>query len=157
FILGFLGASIVFSLLSELHPDGEAIVGATISGATKTLRNWCFCLAFTAIGLQTDFRQLASVLGSGKPLVLYMCGQSLNLVLTLAMAWLMFGVLFPPAAERPQASGVRPPEVASTQRLTEAGIDPAAMFYTDHPRTWEHEPCRPNESRDNRDPIKPAS
>lgn len=130
FILGFLGASIVFSLLTELHPDGEAIVGATISGATKTLRGWCFALAFASIGLETDFRQLAGPLRSGKPLALYVCGQSLNLVLTLAMAWLMFGVLFPPAAKAPQASSGSGEELT----LAQQGIDPAAMFWTDHPR-----------------------
>jgi hypothetical protein len=31
----------------------------------------------------------------GKPLLLYVIGQSFNLVLTLAMAWLAFSVLFP--------------------------------------------------------------
>jgi hypothetical protein len=34
---------------------------------------------------------------SGKPMVLYVCGQTLNLILTLAMAYLMFEVLFPGA------------------------------------------------------------
>ncbi|TWT94769.1 hypothetical protein Pla108_36180 [Botrimarina colliarenosi] len=133
FILGFLGASIVFSLLSELHPQGEAIVGATISGATKTLRGWCFALAFASIGLETNFRQLAGPLRSGKPLVLYACGQSLNLVLTLAMAWLMFGVLYPPAvSEAPVATADE-----SQPTLAEAGVDPSAMFWTDHPRAFE--------------------
>jgi hypothetical protein len=34
----------------------------------------------------------------GKPLVLYVCGQSLNLALTLLMAWIMFEKVFPQAA-----------------------------------------------------------
>jgi hypothetical protein len=34
----------------------------------------------------------------GKPLILYLCGQALNLALTLAMAWLMFTKVFPDAA-----------------------------------------------------------
>lgn len=134
FILGFLGASIVFSLLYELHPEGKALVESTVKGSTNTLRNWCFCLAFTAIGLETDFRKLAHVLKGGKPLVLYVCGQSLNLLLTLGMATLMFGVLFPP--DRPS----EPPAAAKfpdQQALRDAGIDPGALFYSDHPRTWD--------------------
>ncbi|QDV75822.1 YeiH family protein [Botrimarina mediterranea] len=131
FILGFLGASIAFSLLSELHPDGAALTKATLTGATKTLRGWCFALAFASIGLETNFRQLAGPLRSGKPLVLYACGQSLNLALTLAMSWLMFGVLFPPAT---------PPQAATTDQpglnVAEAGVDPSAMYWTDHPRAW---------------------
>lgn len=97
FILGFIGASIVFSLIHQYSADGEAITKSTIGGATKTLRTWCFCLAFVSIGLETRFRELAGVLQSGKPLVLYVCGQALNLVLTLAMALLVFRVLFPEA------------------------------------------------------------
>ncbi len=37
-------------------------------------------------------------LSGGKPLILYVCGQSLNLLLTLLMAWLMFEKVFPDAA-----------------------------------------------------------
>lgn len=143
FILGFLGASIVFSLVSELHPQGEQVVGATISGATKTLRGWCFALAFVSIGLDTNFRRLAGTLRGGKPLLLYVTGQSLNLVLTLAMAWLMFGVLFPQTALPTAAANDERPAM---QRLTEAGIDPGALFYSDHPRTWG-EPAPPLPAR----------
>ena len=31
----------------------------------------------------------------GKPILLYVCGQSLNLALTLLMAWIMFYKVFP--------------------------------------------------------------
>jgi len=46
------------------------------------------------MGLQTNFRELAPALGSGRPLVLYLGGQLVNLVLTLGMASLTFGWLF---------------------------------------------------------------
>ena len=65
------------------------------SGASKVLREWLFCLAFVSIGLSTDFGELRRQLAGGQPLLLYVCGQSLNLLLTLAMAWLMFRVVFP--------------------------------------------------------------
>ncbi len=98
FILGFLAASIVFSAISATGPEGNAIVNAVISGTSEGLRGWIFCLAFVSIGLETNFRELRPYLTGGKPLVLYVCGQSLNLVLTLAMAWLMFEKVFPNAA-----------------------------------------------------------
>jgi uncharacterized membrane protein YadS len=97
FVLGFVLASIVFSFLHGTLAGGPELVDAMIDGSTATLRGWLFCLAFVCIGLETNFRELAPYLRSGKPLVLYVCGQTLNLVLTLAMAWLMFRVVFPQA------------------------------------------------------------
>jgi uncharacterized membrane protein YadS len=86
-------------MLSETLEQGREIVGATINDSTKTLRDWFFCLAFVSIGLETNFRDLARYLGGGKPLVLYVVGQSFNLCLTLLMAWLMFEKIFSSAAE----------------------------------------------------------
>jgi len=98
FILGFIGASIAFSILYVTLSEGPAVVDATIKG-TKTLRGWFFCLAFVSIGLDTNFRELGKHLRGGKPLLLYLVGQSFNLCLTLLMAWLMFEVVFPGAAD----------------------------------------------------------
>ncbi|HMP06410.1 MAG TPA: putative sulfate exporter family transporter, partial [Lacipirellulaceae bacterium] len=95
---GFVGASIAFSLLAARSAEGAALAAAATE-SSKTLRGWCFCLAFVSIGLETNFRALRRMLVGGKPLVLYLCGQSLNLALTLAMAWLMFVKVFPHAAE----------------------------------------------------------
>jgi uncharacterized membrane protein YadS len=99
FILGFVAASILFSILYATMADGPQIVGAVIKGSTKTLRGWFFCLAFVSIGLETNFRELAKFLKGGKPLVLYVVGQSFNLCLTLFMVWLMFEKVFPNSAE----------------------------------------------------------
>jgi uncharacterized membrane protein YadS len=97
FVLGFVVASIVFSVLSTSGPHSEAIASAA-TATSKTLRGWCFCLAFVSIGLETNFRELARFFVGGKPLILYVCGQTLNLVLTFTMAWLMFEKVFPNAA-----------------------------------------------------------
>jgi len=94
FVLGFVGASIIFSLIHSCVSGGPELVSSMIGGSTKFFRGWFFCLAFVSIGLETRFRDLAAYLKGGKPLMLYVCGQTLNLVLTLLMAWLMFGVLF---------------------------------------------------------------
>lgn len=97
FILGFVGASILFSCIYGAFDSGPAIVDAVIKGSTKTLRGWFFCLAFVSIGLETNFKELAKFFKGGKPLVLYVVGQSFNLCLTLFMAWLMFEIVFPQA------------------------------------------------------------
>ncbi|MFV0446569.1 MAG: YeiH family protein, partial [Planctomycetaceae bacterium] len=82
FILGFVGASLTFSLLSTMIPAGPELVDAMIGGSTAKLRGWLFCLAFVSIGLETNFRELSPYLRGGKTLTLYLCGQALNLLLT---------------------------------------------------------------------------
>ncbi len=99
FILGFVAASVVFSMLYTTMIDGPHIVDAAIKGSTKTLRGWLFCLAFVSIGLETNVRELAKYFKGGKPFVLYVVGQSFNLCLTLLMVWLMFEKVFPHASE----------------------------------------------------------
>lgn len=99
FILGFVAASMVFSGLYSFLDQGPALVDAVIQDSTKNLRGWFFCLAFVSIGLETNFRELAGYLKGGKPLLLYVCGQGLNLALTLLMAWVMFEKVFPMATE----------------------------------------------------------
>ncbi|MBF0433202.1 MAG: putative sulfate exporter family transporter [Fibrobacteria bacterium] len=97
FVLGFITASILFSLLYEyLGKDMAYVVidHGVIRGLTKNFRGWFFCLAFVSIGLATDFRQLKGYFKGGKPLILYICGQSLNLALTLLMAYIMFYLVF---------------------------------------------------------------
>ncbi|MCA8982298.1 MAG: putative sulfate exporter family transporter [Planctomycetaceae bacterium] len=94
FVLGFVGASLVFSWVYLQWDHGPLIVNAVVKDTTGLFRGWFFCLAFVSIGLDTNFRELARYLRGGKPLLLYVCGQSLNLVLTLCMAWLMFEVVF---------------------------------------------------------------
>lgn len=93
FILGFIIASIAFSLIAGFFTDGTLWTTTSI-GVTKGLRGWLFCLAFVSIGLETNFAKIKENFSGGKPLVLYVCGQSLNLILTLAMAYLMFKVVF---------------------------------------------------------------
>ncbi|MCA1986407.1 MAG: YeiH family protein [Desulfovibrio sp.] len=98
FVLGFLSASIIFSLLDgALGSDaGYTLIDhGVLRGFTGMARGWFFCLAFAAIGLATNFRELAHHFKGGKPLILYVCGQTFNLILTLIMAYLMFYVVFP--------------------------------------------------------------
>jgi uncharacterized integral membrane protein (TIGR00698 family) len=89
FVLGFLASSILFSfILSE----------ATIKAIGRPLQNlevWWFALAFTSIGLETRFVDIAK-LGGGKPALAFLVAQGFNIVWTLLLAYLLFGgVLFP--------------------------------------------------------------
>ena len=98
FVLGFIAASIIFSMIyAALGSDVAYSVldHGAIRGLPKILRGWFFCLAFTSIGLATNFRELKSYFKGGKPLILYVCGQSFNLLLTLTMAYIMFYLVFP--------------------------------------------------------------
>lgn len=96
FVLGFLGVSIIFTLLASSFGDmSAAAIDYGAVSISKGVRGWCFALAFLSIGLATNFRDLAKYFKGGKPIILYICGQTLNLVLTLFMAYLMFFVFFP--------------------------------------------------------------
>lgn len=94
FIVGFLAASVFFSLV--ITPSlGEA--GTTsILDVTKVYREWFFTLAFVSIGLDTRFMELVKI-GGGKPAFVFLAGQLFNIVVCLLAAWLLFGgVLFAP-------------------------------------------------------------
>jgi uncharacterized membrane protein YadS len=75
---------------------GDEAVGGIID-LTSDFRGWLFCIAFVSIGLESNFRALANQIQGGRPLQLYLVGQTFNLVLTLAAAYLAFGgILFDP-------------------------------------------------------------
>lgn len=98
FILGFIGASVLFSALYESldkHTASLVLEHGMLGDFTRNLRTWFFCLAFVSIGLSTNFRALKQHFVGGKPLLLYVCGQLLNLLLTLGVAYLMFYKVFP--------------------------------------------------------------
>ncbi|MBQ8664178.1 MAG: putative sulfate exporter family transporter, partial [Mailhella sp.] len=97
FVLGFLTASIVISFVAgNIGADlSYALIDKGMLSVTKALRGHFFTLSFVAIGLATNFRELAHYFKGGKPLVLYVCGQTFNLGLTLLMAWIMFYKVFP--------------------------------------------------------------
>ena len=102
FILGFLGASILFSTLSALLGENQAytLIDQGVIGAfTKHVRDWLFCLAFVSIGLSIHFATLRKHFVGGKTLVLYAMGQLFNLGLTLLMAYIMFYLVFPGVTE----------------------------------------------------------
>ncbi len=103
FVIGFIGMSVAFSLIyGKMGPDvGYTMIdNGVIAGLTKSFRGWFFCLAFVSIGLATNFRELKEHFKGGKPLILYVCGQSFNLCLTLVMAYIMFFLVFKEITEK---------------------------------------------------------
>lgn len=93
FIIGFFVASLVASFI--IQPlAGSADVKA-VNTVLDQYKNWAFVLAFTSIGLDTNFREIGRNLHGGKVLWLYIVGQLFNIVLTFFAVWLLLsGVLF---------------------------------------------------------------
>ncbi|MFZ4766628.1 MAG: putative sulfate exporter family transporter, partial [Roseimicrobium sp.] len=56
----------------------------------KGLREIWFAAAFVCIGLETRLADLAK-LGGGRPALAFLCGQGINVLWTLLLAWLLFG------------------------------------------------------------------
>jgi uncharacterized integral membrane protein (TIGR00698 family) len=89
FVIGFVLASLLFSFVLS-----ETLVNDTGS-LIRGLRTWWFALAFVCIGLETRFRDIVSM-DEGRPAYAFLLAQALNVVWTLAVAWLLFGgILFP--------------------------------------------------------------
>ncbi|MBB5440423.1 putative integral membrane protein (TIGR00698 family) [Pedobacter sp. AK017] len=83
FVLGFIGASILFSFFIS------AEVNAEVKGSLKNLQGLWFALAFTSIGLETNFKDLFGK-NSKKPFYAFLIAQAFNIVITLIIAFLLF-------------------------------------------------------------------
>ena len=93
FILGFFAASLVASFILLPLVGGSEV--KAINGVLDQYKNWAFVLAFTSIGLDTNFKSLARNMQGGKVLWLYVIGQTFNIALTLFAVWfLLSGVVF---------------------------------------------------------------
>ena len=93
FIIGFFVASLVASFLVQPLAGTDSV--KAINGVLDQYKNWCFVLAFTSIGLDTNFREIAKQMQGGKVLWLYVVGQLFNIALTFFAVWLLLsGVLF---------------------------------------------------------------
>lgn len=94
FIIGFMMASVVASII--FVPAVGAEKTAAINKVLGQYKDWAFVLAFTSIGLDTNFKQIARSMQGGKVLWLYIVGQTFNIVLTFAVVWLLLsGKIFP--------------------------------------------------------------
>ena len=88
FVVGFVLASLIFSFC--LDAETARAAGRITKGFSNTL----FSIAFVCIGLETRFRDIFSR-GNRRPLAAFLIAQGFNVVATLAVAYLLFGVLKP--------------------------------------------------------------
>lgn len=94
FVLGFFAASLIASFV--IQPAAGADQVSAINKVLDQYKNWAFVLAFVSIGLDTNFKEIIKQMQGGKVLWLYIVGQLFNIVMTLAMVWvLLSGKIFP--------------------------------------------------------------
>lgn len=84
FVIGFIVASIVFSFLLTSETRDA------VKESLKNIQGIWFALAFTSIGLETNFKDLFSN-NSKKPLFAFLTAQFFNVIITLIIAFLLFG------------------------------------------------------------------
>ncbi len=84
FVIGFIFASLLFSFI--INPDQVN----SVKGELKSIQGLWFALAFTSIGLETNFKELF-IHNNKKPLYAFLIAQTFNIVLTLLIAKLLFG------------------------------------------------------------------
>jgi len=92
FILGFFAASLIASFVFQPVIGKDAV--SAINKVLDQYKNWAFVLAFTSIGLDTNFRELKDQLKGGKPLTLYIVGQLFNIVLTFVAVYILLSGKF---------------------------------------------------------------
>jgi uncharacterized membrane protein YadS len=95
FILAFVVASLVFSLLKEadlltLNAKGKLIE----TSLAKTMSTLFFSLAFVCIGLDTRLKDIVSR-ENRSTLFAFLTAQCFNIVATFVVAWLFFGIVKP--------------------------------------------------------------
>jgi uncharacterized membrane protein YadS len=91
FVLGFLAASLVITVLSQ-HLNYSAFSKGFTSdlvGPIKDLRTWAFTFCFLSIGLTTRFRELATA--GARPFWAFTSGVVVNVILGLLLSTVVFG------------------------------------------------------------------
>lgn len=83
FVIGFVFASLLFSFI--ISPETVA----EVKGSLKSLQGLWFALAFTSIGLETNFKDLFGQQNK-KPLYAFLIAQAFNVLVTLLVAMLLF-------------------------------------------------------------------
>ncbi|HCU44460.1 YeiH family protein [Sphingobacterium faecium] len=83
FVLGFIFASLLFSFFISPETNTE------IKGSLKFIQGLWFTLAFTSIGLETNFKDLFQQ-DNKKPLYAFLIAQTFNVIVTLIIALLLF-------------------------------------------------------------------
>jgi len=83
FVIGFVFASLLFSFV--ISPETNNLVKESL----KSLQSLWFVLAFTSIGLETNFKDLFQH-SNKKPLYAFLIAQTFNIIVTLVIAMILF-------------------------------------------------------------------
>lgn len=83
FVVGFVFVSLLFSFVVSSEAN------EMVKGSLKSLQGLWFALAFTSIGLETNFKDLFKQ-DNKKPLYAFLIAQTFNVVVTLIIAILLF-------------------------------------------------------------------
>ncbi|PUZ30189.1 conserved hypothetical integral membrane protein [Chitinophaga costaii] len=83
FVIGFILASIIFSFFISSG------ISDVVKGPLKNLQGLWFALAFTSIGLETNFKDLIGI-HNRKPVIAFLGAQFFNIIITLVLALLLF-------------------------------------------------------------------
>ena len=90
FVVGFILASLAFSLIAFFDPD----MVKEVKGVTKGFQNTLFSIAFVCIGLETRFKEIFGK-ENRKPLYTFLIAQTFNIIVTLVVACVIFGLVKP--------------------------------------------------------------
>ena len=95
FVLGFVIASLLFSLLQqyEIFPDYDSRK-LTETALAKRFSSFFFSLAFVCIGMDTRLKDIISR-KNRNILYAFIGAQCFNIVMTFFVAWLLFGIIKP--------------------------------------------------------------
>jgi uncharacterized membrane protein YadS len=94
FVLGFLAASLILTLVARGHSYAEYrkdVVPALVA-PLQVLRTWAFTLAFLAIGLSTRLREFAAV--GARPFYAFTIGVIVNVILGYVLSTQVFGTFW---------------------------------------------------------------
>lgn len=88
FVVGFILASLVFSFCFDTES------AKAVGKVTKGFQNTLFSVAFVCIGLETRFKEIFSR-ENRIPLKVFLTAQAFNIVVTLVIAYIIFGIVKP--------------------------------------------------------------
>ncbi len=90
FVIGFIVASLVFSLIAPNHGDYVK----EVTGVTKNLQSSFFSIAFVCIGLETRFKEIFGK-ENRNTVWAFLIAQTVNIFITLIIAFCIFGLIKP--------------------------------------------------------------
>ena len=92
FVLGFIAASILFTL-GQVYKGPLGLIDGRAGTVLDALKSWAFTLAFVCMGLEFAFGEIKSM--GWKPVAVFLIATLFNTVLALGVSWVIFSYLLP--------------------------------------------------------------